>query len=186
MAGASWTPTGYVTSPCNVPALLGQFLEGVATCENVAVGGTTSPQWLYAQGAIGVTWEARMAATDARIVVINTGINDVFIPGLSWLDYRWCYAEFARLARAAGKLPVYMTPTPINDAHLGSLWEFQHAMKALAAETSVPVINAWDAVVAAAPQWQSLLPDNIHPNDAMYRLMASIAHVALRQVLATA
>jgi lysophospholipase L1-like esterase len=185
MEGLTPAPGGYTRSPDNVPATVQRLMEGGAICENAAVGGSTSPQWLTGEGGVGPTWDARMATTDALIVVINTGINDAFLPGFSYLDYQWHYGQFAQIARAHGKIPVFMTPNPIDYyPHLNSLWQFQHAMKTVVAPTmNVPVINAWDAIVAACPQWEKQLPDKIHPNPALYRFMGNVAFLGLLPVL---
>lgn len=186
MAGSVWRGPGYAISADNIPSAVATRLGNAHICENAGVGGSTSPEWLYGGGSISTTWSTRMAATDARIVVINTSINDAFLPGLTYADHQWCYAEFARITRAAGKKIVFQAPNPINyPTHIQRLWEFQNAMRITATGLNVPVINMWDVIVAAAPHWITMLPDAIHPSDDLYRLMGHIAYVGLVPVLNT-
>lgn len=182
MLGSTKVGATYVQSCFNMPAVLSELLCCVQV-ECKAVGGSTSGQWLYGQTPITKTWEAEMACSDASVVCMNTGINDAFVPGLGVADHVWCYREFTRIARANGKTMVFMTPNPIDDPHNGALWEQQHNLRALAVSLNVPVIDQYGAIGSCCPQWKTMLPDKIHPNDDLYRFMGHVAYMGMSAVL---
>lgn len=186
MYGSTGTQAnGYTQSPNNVPAVLQSLLGSGFVVVNGGVGGSTTPQWLLGSGAptphagITQTWTQRMAASDAKFVVLNTGINDSFIVGYTPSDHIAAYTTIASVARQYGKTPIFMSPNPINDVHNSQLWDLQHAIKALASDLAVPLIDQYNSVVTACPSWSEFVPDNVHPSDDLYRFMGHTAYMRI-------
>jgi lysophospholipase L1-like esterase len=183
MFGSTQVGGVYLTAARTIPMVCGQHFGPSVTCLNHAIGGTTSAEWLYARGAVPITWEARMAACDADVVAINTGINDAFVPGHTPADHAWCYREFTRIARAAGKTMVFVSPNPINLSHNVQLWDLKHTVDGVAASLGVPVVNMYDAIAHGCPQWPAFLPDAVHPNQPLYEFMGHVAYMTLAPLL---
>jgi lysophospholipase L1-like esterase len=187
VAGYTIRDGAYIRSPNRISAVLQDLFDqrfGVneVICDNQGQGGSTSPQWLWGLPPVTIPWAQRMQESDAHLFVMCTGINDAYEPNIRTQDYRYCYQEFHRLARSAGKRVVFTTPNPINTAHNPRLWELQHNMKDVAASLTVPVIDAYGAVLAAAPAWKSMLPDAVHPSDELYRFQAHVALLVLEPI----
>lgn len=171
----------------SVPAACGRLFGAGVRVENGAIGGTASPEWLHGGPGISMGFAARMACSDAHFVVINTAINDVFRIGVNMdlAGYQYCYSQFAWLAQQAGKRMVFMTPNPINDPHNAGLWGLKNiAQNVVARQHGVPVIDQWDAIAHACPQWPTQLVDAVHPNDALHRFMGHVAFMTLAPLLA--
>ena len=170
----------------NIPAVCRRLFRGRVSVENAAVGGTASPDWLHGGNGVSMTFAARMASSDAGVVIINTAINDVFRIGVD-MDlpaYQYCYSQFAHLAQQAGKRMVFMAPNPINDLHNGELWGLKNIMQnVVAKQLGVPVIDQWDAIAHACPQWPTQLSDAVHPGDALYRFMGHVAFMTLSPLI---
>lgn len=188
MAGLVLQGGAYQISPNAPPAIAQALLTGRATCRNLGVGGSTSMDWHLGQGGVAQPWAARVAASPARVFVMNCGINDAFVPGRTPEDYLATVRELNRLTLAAGKVLVYATPNPINyPSHVAALWTMQHMVKSAAPSFGMPVVDVWNAVASAAGQsWASLLPDGIHPGHDLYRFVGHVYHLGLLPLLPAA
>lgn len=183
MVGSVFKNGVYSTSQNNIPAQVQNILGASVSCTNAGVGGSTAPEWLFGWGQVAKTWEVRMAESDADIVCINVGINDVFVPWMNHEAYRWCHGEFARIAQLYGRQMVFITPNPIDSPHLDPLWQYQHTVKGLAAELGIRHINVWDSLVYAFPHWKTMLPDAIHPGDDLYGFMGHVVALGLKPLV---
>lgn len=182
MFGSTLVNGLYVTAARTIPIVCGQYFGPSVACVNYGIGGTTAAEWLYARGAVPITWEARMAASDADYVAMNCGINDAFVPGYTPADHAWCYQEFTRIARAAGKKMIFVSPNPINLSHNVQLWDLKHTLDkadGVAASLGVPIINMYDAIAYGCPKWPTFLPDAVHPSQELYDFMGHVAFMTL-------
>jgi lysophospholipase L1-like esterase len=183
MAGYSFVGGQGVSVPGTVPAVCQELLGPGACCTNKGIGGTTAAQWLFGTGAVPRDWAAEMASHQNEVVAINCGINDAFVPGYGVADHRWCYQELTSIARAAGKIMVFVTPNPINLPHNTNLWQLKHAINQLASEMAVPKIDMYDAIAYGCPNWPTELPDAVHPSPDLYRFMGHVAYMSLKRIL---
>ena len=124
---------------------------------------------------------SRLAASRARIVIENFGINDAYLP---LETYRANLIQFVDTVRASGKLPVLEEPNPVCVGH-EELDQLIGILNQVAIDKAVPLVKQYDAV-KALPNWQAMLTDCVHPNDALYAFKAGREAEALAQVIRSA
>lgn len=174
---------GYTVSPHNEPTSLQFALQQAygtgVTVENHGIPGSTCPQWLWGQGGVKNSWAVEMANSDAQIVTMNCAINDAFLPNETDQDFQFVYGQFAQIARQYGKTFVIMTPNPINDPHNINLGSLVHDEQYVARAQGVAIVDQWSTIQTTMPNWAAYLPDNIHPNDALYEYKAQTSLLTL-------
>jgi lysophospholipase L1-like esterase len=121
---------------------------------------------------------ARLALSRAQIVIENFGINDAYLP---IEEYRNNLREFVDTVRAGGKLPVLEEPNPVCTGH-ENLDALVGILNEVAREKAVPLVKQYDAI-KALPDWQAMLPDCVHPGDALYAVKAAREAEVLAQVI---
>jgi lysophospholipase L1-like esterase len=122
----------------------------------------------------------RLALSRAQIVIENFGINDAYLPVE---EYRSNLREFVDTVRASGKLPVLEEPNPVCTGH-ENLDQLVGVLNEVAREKAVPLVKQYDAI-KALPGWQAMVPDCVHPDDALYAFKASREAELLAQVVRT-
>lgn len=187
MYGTLFLNNVYTQSVFNVPNMLAQLLPDYQV-ENHGVLASTTAQWLYGSTnpVIDKPWAQRMKESTADVVLINTGLNDVFAPGYSVFDTLDAYKQLAAIAHAQGKKFVISTTNPMDHAQVDKNAEIdtlQRELRKMAAERGIPVIDQYNAILTACPSWKKMMCDGVHPTDALYRYMGNVAFVALMQVL---
>lgn len=175
----------YVQSARPVPALVQAQLRqwfgpDVAVNAN-GVSGAKLDDELKGINKYTTPLSLRLAASRARIVVENFGINDTL---LSAETYRANLIQFVDTVRASGKLPVLEEPNPVCAGN-GTLDQLVAILDQVAVEKAVPLVKQYDAV-KALPNWQAMLTDCVHPNDALYAFKAGREAEALAQVIRSA
>jgi len=139
---------------------------------NLGVGGTMAYQLRDGKDrAHSMPWAQRLAASDAQIVTINYGINEVMH---NQTPEQFYDAETAlvKTALALGKQPVLQTSNPMPDGHLNARLGAMVAMtRRVAAEQHVPLVDQY-AYIEALPGWQTMMSDGAHPKPELYRLKA--------------
>lgn len=181
--GTTFETGTYTQSPHNEPlslqwAMQNQFGPNV-TVENHGVPGATCPELLWGTAPAALSWTQQMAATSAQIVTMNCAINDAFLPDETDADFQYAYGQFAQIAKQYGKTFVIMTPNPINDPHNTNIWSLVHDEQYVAQVQGVALIDQWNNIQNTIPNWASDLPDNIHPNDALYEYKAQYSYQGL-------
>jgi hypothetical protein len=126
---------------------------------NLGVDGQTACQ-LYN----GTDWAERMAASTATVVIFNHGINDA-VTGVGLSNYRSCLTGLARVAREEGKRVIFETPNPIDSS---GLEDYVAAMKAVADNEAIPVIDQYENLMASGRPIRDIVPDGTHPADEVY------------------
>lgn len=172
----------YVQSPTNQPAVLQRMFKDAhysVIVENHGILGATCMDFLRGQiNGASIPWEKEMKQSDADIVVMNIGINDVMRKTQSRVAE--CYRKLAAITKAHGKLFVIETPNPVTLS-----WGDQVGDVAKEARDSgFIVIDQWSAI-QRIPLWNEMLPDGIHPNDTLYRYKAIIAFPLLSKLATT-
>jgi lysophospholipase L1-like esterase len=126
---------------------------------NFGVDGQTACQLLR-----DTDWTATMASSNATVIILNHGINDA-ATGVPLRDYRSCLTGLANTARSAGKRVIFETPNPIDS---GGLENYVSAMKDVAAQEGLPVIDQYENLVQSGRPIREIVPDGTHPSDAVY------------------
>ncbi|WP_429271617.1 SGNH/GDSL hydrolase family protein [Paraburkholderia sp. EB58] len=139
---------------------------------NLGVGGTMAYQLRDGTDrGRGVPWAQRLAASDAQIVTINYGINEVMHNQTPEQFYE-AETALVKAALALGKEPVLQTSNPMPDGRLNARLAAMVAMtRRVAAEQHVPLVDQY-AYISSLSDWQSMMSDGAHPKPELYRLKA--------------
>ncbi len=144
---------------------------------NYGVGGTTAAQLRDGTGnrragpTAGLPWRERLAASPARIVLINYGINEV-MQNQTPEQFYAAETTLVQTARALGKEPVLQTSNPMPDSRINARLAVMVAMtRRVAAEQRVPLVDQY-GYVSSLPDWKTLMSDGAHPKPELYRLKA--------------
>lgn len=142
---------------------------------NEGVSGSTACGLLNGSDGKHPAWSTQMANSSASIVIMNFAIND------EWRDdlptYQSCLTQLARQAKSAGKKVVFETPNPTRDSGPSGLDVYVDAMKAVAAQERLPVIDQYryltDYLNGQSPL--SICPDGLHPTAEVYVMKGKYA-----------
>lgn len=139
---------------------------------NHGVGSTTASQLRDGtERGRGTPWKTRLAASRARIVTINYGINEV-MQGQTPEQFHAAESDLVATARALGKEVVLETSNPMPDGRLNAKLAAMASMtRRVAAEQHVPLVDQF-AYISALPDWKSMMSDGAHPKPALYRIKA--------------
>jgi lysophospholipase L1-like esterase len=182
-----WTQTGpntYIRSPSNQPAVIASDL-GI-TVENNGVGGTTVTMSLDGPTVYPAPFSERIKTMDAQIVIANYAINDARLSTPE--QYRDGLNKWITIVRAAGKIPVLEEPNPvwyglIPEDMLAGLDQYVGIMREVGKAQGVLVIAQYDYVKSL--DWKTMLPDTIHPNDSLYKIMGDRAADQIKGLVAS-
>jgi lysophospholipase L1-like esterase len=159
------------------PAVFAEALPNPAKYEvhNEGVNGSTACALLNGADGRHAPWHEQMAKSKARYVFVNFGINDQWKNDLD--TYAGCLRSLARVARAQGKQMIFETPNPTRDSGPDSLDVYVNAMRKVAAEERVPVIDQYKYLTELLNGQSPLTicPDGLHPSDQVYVLKGRYA-----------
>jgi lysophospholipase L1-like esterase len=144
------------------------LLEGAGGAGAVAGDGDEAAEQLR-------SWADRMRASPAHFVILNHAINDQWKYDVA--TYGNCLRALAHTARAHGKRVVFETPNPTRDSGAGGLDAYVEAMREVALQEKVPVIDQY-VYLSRLLQGRSLFmlaPDGLHPSEATYVLKGRFA-----------
>jgi lysophospholipase L1-like esterase len=142
-----------------------QFGMGSVTVEVRAVSGTSSVELMAGTDGENQSWPGSVVAD---IIVVNHGINDA-VHSTPIDAYKKNLTAFAK----AGPVTLLETPIP----NFGVPWDVQpyaSAMRDVAASTGAKVIDT-NAYFLGLANWQSYLPDGVHPVNEGYGLITANA-----------
>ena len=182
---------------------LGEALQSIGSnlsVYNAGIGGNTTRDGLK-------RFEADVLAHQPRVVVIGFGINDAAVDvwkkppatesRVPLAEYRGNLRTIAMKAREAGVKVIFLSPNPLRwtsllrdlygkppydpDSEVGFdapvLESYREAMRGVAAELSVPVLDlpqVWTAALTKkGGKIDSFLLDGMHPNDAGHEATAA-------------
>lgn len=169
--------------PSSLQDILRRFYRNTAaTVTNNAISGTTSSEMLAGTDGSGSTFEAKMAASSATVVMCNHGINDaVGLNPVTASQYRLNLTKFVRICRFYGKTPVIVTPIPnwpVNTrpiARCEALKHFATIAREVAKQMGVALVDQYiwiERMLATGKQTSlTLMPDGVHPSAAVYAQM---------------
>ena len=192
MHGTTGTIGHYVQSQTNAPASFQKLLDteygpGVVVVKNEGIGGSYCSQWLNGSPTDAVridkTWKQQVASTDAKILVMNVGINDAYqvAPVQSQTDFQQCYYQLAKVAQDAGKIFVFQTPNPIFTAHAALVKQRRDDIVLVQSIFSgFPIIDIHSVKI----DWEKHLPDQTHPDDEGYQIVGWHQFHVLNSVIA--
>ncbi|HVL75324.1 MAG TPA: SGNH/GDSL hydrolase family protein [Noviherbaspirillum sp.] len=142
---------------------------------NHGVSGSTACALLEGTDGRHPPWPEQMRASKAQFVILNHAINDQWRHDLE--AYRACLRELARTARAHGKQVIFETPNPTRDSGVGGLDTYVAAMKEVALQEGLPVIDQYTFLNDKLRGRSPLLfaPDGLHPSDTVYVMKGMFA-----------
>jgi lysophospholipase L1-like esterase len=122
-----------------------------------------------------LSWPDRMRASPAHFVILNHAINDQWKYDVA--TYGNCLRALARTARAHGKRVVFETPNPTRDSGAGGLDVYVEAMREVARNEGVPVIDQYGYLSRLLKGRSPLIlvPDGLHPSESVYVLKGTFA-----------
>lgn len=139
-----------VPPPSELQNFVNLFNQNAAlTITNNAVSGTTCTQMIAGTDGSGSTFAAKMAASAARVVFCNHGINDAFgANATSAAAYRAALLSFVKIVRSNGKTPVLITPHPAltigtfgSQARAEATGRFAQIMRDVATQHAVKLVD---------------------------------------------
>lgn len=172
MWGFSSTPTAGRVA-ITEPQALAANLHGRAVVRNFGFNMSTANQLDEGGYMVTGTMDSLLAQNrDARIVIINYGINDAHVDTLP--AYVRAMQSLITKAQAAGKVVVLEEPNPSCMPDREKLPQYVAALDALAVENKLPLIPMYQ-VISALPNWKQDIPDCLHPTQKMYLFKAALA-----------
>ncbi len=158
-----------IAEASRAPTAFAAALPSHHQVENLGRNSTTACDLLRGGGVYGAepaqpNWREHMSNSEATVVIINHGINDVNQGTVG--DYRQCLNEVVDIAQAEGKVVILETPNPVADERIE---EFVEAMRDVANSQGVDLIDQYAHLIAdftANPG--EMCPDGVHPTEAVY------------------
>jgi lysophospholipase L1-like esterase len=147
------------TPRVNLQAYFDSLYPGKVLVMDRSVPGTTSGQLVAGTDGLNRPWPQDV---NAEIVVINHGINDRNHVN----DLELYRSNLLKLSQAPA-LVVWQTPNIVKNFDVGP---YAQAMRELAAKKGQPLADVY-AYTSTLPNWQTLTPDAIHPNDELYQMI---------------
>ncbi|MGA7777262.1 MAG: SGNH/GDSL hydrolase family protein [Paraburkholderia sp.] len=171
MKGALWMNGAYVYANMPAPAVAQEQLirklgvEGITVENNGVVGETIGDD---ISGWAGIAPLATRLATDqSQIVMENYGLNDSIEVDLQ--TYHDNLVAWIAVVKQAGKIPVLEEPNPPSLTYYTQLPSFVAMVDQVGYEEQVLVIQQYNYILSLT-NWQSMLTDGIHPDQALYTI----------------
>jgi lysophospholipase L1-like esterase len=162
---------GQVAKPA--PAAFAEALPNPSAwvVSNEGVSGSTACELLNGMDGRHQPWASQMAASRAKYVFVNHGINDQWKYDLA--TYKGCLRSLAQTAKQYGKQMIFETPNPTRD-NVGIM---ATAMKEVAAQEGVPVVDQYKYLsdYLNGQSAYTICPDGLHPTDAVYVMKGKYA-----------
>lgn len=156
------------------PAAFAQALPTSPKYEviNEGVSGSTACGLLRGEDGKHPAWDEQLAASKAKWVILNHGINDQ--KAYSIATYRDCLRQLAQKAKEKGKEVIFETPNPIVPA---SLDDHAQTMRAVAAEEGAKVIDQYKQLMEYlnGRSASEICPDGLHPTQEVYIMKGQYA-----------
>lgn len=175
---------GYRTTANNEPQVVQNLIGSqYVTVENHGAPGSRAIDSLDGiQPYYSVPFATRLSTESGRIVIANYAVNDSARGNLTTSQYADDLTQWIADVRAVGKTPVLEEPNPVCDPSFPNLDAFVSMMRVVAQQNNVPLIEQYD-YIKSLPNWQSMLTDCIHPNDALYSIKAQRASESLSPII---
>jgi lysophospholipase L1-like esterase len=154
-------------APAIMQADLTQSIGGQITVINNGIGGTTAPESVNGLSPFPAPLATRLASIRPNIVIVNYGINDAGRESTD--DYQQALIGIVAAIRGAGAVPVLEEPNPVCRGPGSLLDSYVNVMRTVAQQYGVLLIQQYD-YIKSLPNWQSMLPDCVHPTQALYKI----------------
>lgn len=186
--GTSFVDGTYVKSAHNEPVSVQwqfdqDFGPGKVIVTNRGIPGSTCPELLWGQAPVKTPWAQEIANNPDDLILVNEGINDAFRPWEADTDFAFCYQQLGSTVKLAGKGFIIEGPNPIDKQQNDRLQQLVAIEQQVALGLGVPSIPTWQAITSQYPDWQSQLPDQIHPSDGLYEYKAYVAYQTLKPIV---
>src|SRR5690606_21796421 len=128
------------------PEVFQAALPAYHQVQNMGRNGTTACDMLRGEGGYTVeppqpAWREHMSNSDATVVIINHGINELRGGGDPNVGaYRECLSDWIDSAREADKVVIRETPNPVSDTRIELI---VRAMREVAEEKNVDLIDQY-------------------------------------------
>lgn len=126
------------------------------------------------------SFEKRLAQMSSLIVFENYGINDA--QRFTTDQFYANLTTWVQRVLQAGKIPVLEEPNPVCRDGIPDLKPYVDVINQVAYVQGLKVIKQYDYILSL-PNWQSMLTDCVHPNDALYAIKAQREAQVLNQVV---
>jgi lysophospholipase L1-like esterase len=172
--GVTFTGGLWIQNAGNSPAYLQALLGSSAAVFNNGVPGSSGAMLLNGTDGVHPAWQQQMAQSSAKIITISHGTNDSGLGAETASDYLFVLNQLVGIARASGKTVVLDEPAPRCDdpAKAAKLDQFVVIMRQVAQSQGVKIVMNYD-YIKSLPNWQAMMPDCVHPNADMYKLIAT-------------
>lgn len=137
---------------------------GVTIENNGVPGGTVSANLA---GSTLAPLATRLASDPSQIVLENFGINPAFTDTAD--KFHADLTTWVNTVKGMGKTPVLEEPNPVTRDGYAALPAFAAIINQVGKEQGVLVIQQY-AYIQTLPNWQAMLTDGVHPNDALYAI----------------
>jgi lysophospholipase L1-like esterase len=166
---------GAVQVDGNPPALLQAALQQqfgpLVTVQNNAIPGMTMANRLEGTAPYSQPYSAWATSDHANIVIENFSLNDDTVTNNESPEMFQNYlVQFVSDSQAAGKTVVLEEPNACWNCP-ATLVNYVNVIDSVALQMNLPLVKQYDYTMSL-PNWQSMLVDGIHPNDALYALKA--------------
>jgi lysophospholipase L1-like esterase len=149
--------------------------------DNRAMPGSTTEDSLYGvMPYYAQPFATRINSLPGQIVLADYAVNDSRMRTTD--EYNTDLTQWVAAVRAAGKIPVLEEPNPVCDPTVPNLDAYVSIMRTVAQTRNVPLIEQYD-YIKSLTNWQSMLTDCVHPNDALYAIKAQREAWALAPVV---
>lgn len=161
--------------PLSLKRTLGHVYGYTGTVINAAVSGNNMNDLM----TTAPSFESRISTGDlstASVIYCNMAINDCQ-NNLSIDEFKQNYFDFVSIVRRYGKVPVVVTPNPINPLLGGDKREstqidmYAQAMRDVAVQTGCDMVDNyyWTKKTALRYTETVIVPDGIHPSTDLYK-----------------
>jgi lysophospholipase L1-like esterase len=163
------------------PAAFEAALPNYHTVENMGMNRSTACDLLEGTGFYATLWEGytswqdHMAASNATVVIINHGINDMsanpdMSPEAALGRYQGCLNQLVDIVQSNNKVVILETPNPVADASdERRISDYVQVMRNVAEQQGVDLIDQYKELedeFAADPV--AVCPDGVHPSQEVY------------------
>lgn len=184
MKGAMLVNGTYVFAQLPAPAVAqAQLIETLGTenlqIENNGVVGETVGDDVSGWAGFAPL-ATRLAVDTSAIVLENYGLNDSI--AVSVQTFHDNLVAWVQVVRQAGKIPVLEEPNPSSLSYYTQVAAFAAMVDQVGYEQHVLVIQQYNYVLSL-PNWQSMLTDGLHPNQALYVLKGQREATYLQQLV---
>lgn len=169
-SGLTFVSGAYITAKPTAAERLYADLQaqfgGAVKVDDQGVPATCAVNLLNGDG-VHAPFAREIQTTSAQLITFNFAINDSYHCGETTDSFADHLAQLIQLARGAGKTVVLEEPNPVTAPMIPNVAAYSAVVDQMAQSRGVPLVKQY-AEIQALAGWQQMLPDGIHPNEALY------------------